>query len=177
MAQRKGRPAAGPRAEAATSLTTPLLGWVAGQARDGRVLVDFDGNVSGPIPAETTVDLAESEIASLAKARRPALLLFDRGDPRRPVIVGLVRPGPGSAMLEAILSGDPGPSATTPAAPAEVRVDGRSVVIEGRDQVTLRCGESSITLRRDGKVEIRGARIVSTSRGTHRIRGGSVQIN
>lgn len=177
MPPRRARPASAPTTSGEALVTTPLVGWVAGVARDGSVLVDYDGNEAGPLAARTTIELAREEIGRLARAKRPALLLFDRGDPRRPVLVGIVRDNPGSAILEAILSESPGRAGAAAPVPVEARVDGRNVVVEGRDQVTLRCGEASITLRRDGKVEIRGARIVSTSRGTHRIRGGSVQVN
>jgi uncharacterized protein (DUF2345 family) len=44
-------------------------------------------------------------------------------------------------------------------------------------QITLRCGESSITLTAAGKIIIRGKYIVSRSSGVQRIKGGAVQIN
>jgi len=40
---------------------------------------------------------------------------------------------------------------------AEARVDGKRVVLEGNDEVVLKCGEASITLRRDGKIILRGS--------------------
>jgi hypothetical protein len=49
--------------------------------------------------------------------------------------------------------------------------------INGREQVTLRCGKASITLTAAGKVLIRGAYVSSRSTGVNRIKGGSVQIN
>lgn len=65
-----------------------------------------------------------------------------------------------------------------PAPPVEVAlVDGKRVVIEGADEIVLRCGEASITLRRNGKVVIRGTYLESHAAGTNRIKGGSVQIN
>ena len=51
------------------------------------------------------------------------------------------------------------------------------MVIEGEHEVTLRCGDASITLRRDGKLVLRGAYIETTAKGLNRIRGGSVKIN
>jgi hypothetical protein len=44
-------------------------------------------------------------------------------------------------------------------------------------QLTITCGESSITLTAAGKIIIRGKYIVSRSSGVQRIKGGSVQIN
>jgi len=58
-----------------------------------------------------------------------------------------------------------------------VRVDGKRVVIEGQDEIVLRCGEASITLRRNGRIIVRGNYVETRSKGTNRIKGGSVQIN
>jgi uncharacterized protein DUF6484 len=145
------------------------LGWIAGV--DGRgLLVDFEGNARGrPLPAPCTVRLRRSEIDEAVASRRGAVLLFEGDDPSRPIVVGLAQPMP-AAVVEVL------PPAA-PEAPREALVDGRRVLIEAADEVVLRCGEASITLQRDGKVVVRGTRITSTARGTHRIRGGSVQIN
>jgi hypothetical protein len=51
------------------------------------------------------------------------------------------------------------------------------VTIVAAKQLTIRCGESSITLTAAGKIIIRGKYIVSRSSGVQRIKGGSVQIN
>ncbi len=53
----------------------------------------------------------------------------------------------------------------------------KELVISAAEQLTLRCGESSITLTAAGKIIIRGKYIVSRSSGVQRIKGGSVQIN
>jgi hypothetical protein len=59
----------------------------------------------------------------------------------------------------------------------EARVDGERVVLEGRDEVVLRCGEASIRLRRDGRVEIHGTRVETEALGTNRVKGAVVEIN
>jgi hypothetical protein len=51
------------------------------------------------------------------------------------------------------------------------------LVVTAAKQLTLRCGEASITLTAAGKIIIRGKYIVSRSSGVQRIKGGSVQIN
>jgi hypothetical protein len=56
-------------------------------------------------------------------------------------------------------------------------IRGRRIQIEGADEVALRCGQASITLRRNGRVVLRGAYVESRSRGTNRIKGGTVLIN
>lgn len=59
----------------------------------------------------------------------------------------------------------------------DLRVDGRRVELEGHDEVVLRCGLSSITLRRNGRVVIQGTQVETTARGANRVKGGSVEIN
>ena len=51
------------------------------------------------------------------------------------------------------------------------------LLIDAQKQITIRCGESSITLTAAGKIILRGKYIVSRSSGVQRIKGGSVQIN
>jgi len=61
----------------------------------------------------------------------------------------------------------------------EVAIDDRrdELIITANKQLTLRCGESSITLTAAGKIIIRGKYIVSRASGLQRIKGGAVQIN
>jgi hypothetical protein len=49
--------------------------------------------------------------------------------------------------------------------------------LEAVDTITLACGESSIALRADGKVTIRGEDVLVRAKGTQRIRAGTVSIN
>jgi hypothetical protein len=61
--------------------------------------------------------------------------------------------------------------------PQDVKIDGRRVTFEAKEEIVLRCGKASITLTRAGKVLIRGAYLLNRSSGVNRIKGGSVQIN
>jgi hypothetical protein len=51
------------------------------------------------------------------------------------------------------------------------------LVIEAKKNLTLKCGESSITIREDGKILIKGKDLVSHAQRMNRIKGGSVSIN
>jgi hypothetical protein len=152
------------------SLSGCRIGWIAGADSRG-LLVDYEGNPAGPLSAPSTVSFEREEIGAAVSSRQQVVLLFEGGEPARPIIVGLIQPTSSARLLEEVLS-----SPASESNPVAV-VDGRRVCIEGRDEVVLRCGEASITLQRDGKVVVRGTRITSTAKGTHRIRGGSVQIN
>lgn len=49
--------------------------------------------------------------------------------------------------------------------------------VEAKESISLKCGESAIELRKDGKVLISGKDVVSHAKRTQRIKGGSVAIN
>jgi hypothetical protein len=56
-------------------------------------------------------------------------------------------------------------------------VDGTRVRISARDEVVIQCGQASITMRRNGRIVIRGTYVETRSAGTNRIRGGQVRVN
>jgi hypothetical protein len=131
------------------------IGWIVECSADRGLLVDFPGNVRGPLAARSTVALDATTLADAIATHREVLLAFDAGDEDRPIVIGLMQPTPS----------------------VTVTVDGRRVELEGKDEVVLRCGAASITLRRNGRVTIRGAYVETRAAGTNRIKGGSVQIN
>jgi Domain of unknown function (DUF6484) len=142
-------------------------------------LVDFPGNRNGPLPARSMVPLDPAGLGEGAGGRREVVLLFEEGDPCRPIIAGFLEPAIATPALEASLEATFAESSgELPAqAPLTAEVDGRRLLIDGRDEVVIRCGESSITLRRNGKVVIRGLYVETHAAGTNRIKGGSVKIN
>ncbi|MFP2930246.1 DUF6484 domain-containing protein [Pyxidicoccus sp. 3LG] len=146
------------------------VGWVAGVDADGSVRVDFTGNRHGPLLARTTVPLEPEQWRQAARERREATLFFDDGVPSRPVLTGLLHPMPPTPFIDAVLS-------RLPEAPKEARVDNRRVLLEGHDEVVLRCGKATLILRADGRVVLRGVEVLTEAEGVHRIRGGKVKIN
>jgi hypothetical protein len=132
-----------------------LVGW------DKRSpLVDFEGNPNGPVRARLTG--AGPHVGPTGfRGRQEVVLLVDPRARQPPVLLGVLQPLDGAAS-----AGD-----------LEARVDGRRVEIEGRDEIVLRCGEASITLRRNGRVLIRGVQVETRASGVNRIKGGSVAIN
>lgn len=152
---------AGTNAEGiAVTITGILTGELIGIAEDGLTpLVLFPGQPgTAALAARTVVDLHGAHIGG------DVVLMFDGGDPARPVIMGVLRPLPGWPLAPA-----PGN--------VQVEADGERLIVGAREQLVLRCGKASITLTRAGKVLIQGSYLLSRSSGVNRIKGGSVQLN
>lgn len=132
----------------------------------GEVRVSFRGTIAA---ARILHQLDDRALEEAARERGEAVLLFEGGDPERPLLVGLLRSR--TPLVDALLAGP------LPPKPTVARVDGRRVAIEGKEEVVLQCGKASLTLRRDGKVVLRGVDLVTQADRVHKIRGGKVQVN
>jgi hypothetical protein len=136
---------------------------------DGAAVVDYRDNELGPMRARSAVVVSAEEAGDILG--KQVLLVFEDGEMARPIIVGFVR--------DHILS----PSKESPAEfgtmHSEIRFDFErsSMRIENDEEILLVCGKSSIKLRADGKVIIKGTEIVSRSSGANKIKGASVNIN
>lgn len=142
------------------------LGWLVRVDDDG-IWVDTEDNASGPLLALSVVSLSREELEAAISDRTEAVLLSVAGT-GQPVLLGLRQPLP---TLEAEL---PSPSTNEDLA---ATVDGKRVHLEGKDEVVLRCGKASITMRRNGRIVIRGVQVESRATGRNRIKGGAVLIN
>src|SRR5437868_8390823 len=81
-----------------------VLGWVAGMDARRGLLVDFPGSSGGAVPARTILSLDAASLEAAVKDRRGAVLQFEDGDPRRPVLMGLLQPTAATPLLDALLA-------------------------------------------------------------------------
>ena len=121
---------------------------------DGRPLVVFPSNPKDTaIPARALVALGPQDTGS------EVALLFEDGDPARPLILGLIveqmRPDAGRQVIR----------------------DGETVRVDAENRLELRCGKASIIMESDGRITVRGSKLVSQASGSNLIRGGSVKLN
>ncbi len=133
-----------------------LVGFADGGATPLVTYRDQPGTAA--LPARTTVNLHGAHIG------RQAVMMFEEGDPYRPIIVGCLQNENTGALSNA-------------AGHVEVDADGERLIVSAKDQIVLRCGRASITLTKEGKLILQGAYVSSQSTGVLRIKGGSVQIN
>jgi hypothetical protein len=112
------------------------------------------------VTARTTVCLRREMIGSAA------LILYEAGEPSLPIIVGtLQQPGSPEEPKHEI------------GRCVSVKADDERYEITAEREIVLRCGDSSITLTRAGKVIIKGKYIISRSSGYNKIKGAAVDIN
>jgi hypothetical protein len=144
------------------------IGKIAG-VKGSDILVDFPGNLLGPIPARLTSSV-EEKLRNTNAAGRDALLVFKENDPGQPVIIDTLY-----SLLHEIT--DRSSDTLEVKKPEEVSVDQKRICIEAQEEIVLRCGEASITLTQAGKVIIKGNYLLSRSSGANRIKGCTVRIN
>jgi hypothetical protein len=133
-----------------------VTGVLTGFSENGAPLVDFPENkIKRALIARSTLPVSETQVG------QEVVLLFERGDVAQPIIVGSIQP----------LQQPEGKGAVA------VTLDGEQLIFTAEKEIVLRCGKSSITLTRAGKVLIRGEYVLSRASGENRIKGGSVQIH
>lgn len=112
------------------------------------------------VPAKTAAPLSQQMIGT------DAVVLYENGDPRRPIIVGVLRESAEAAE-------GPGPEPRH----VSIHADSDRLTISADREIVLRCGGASVTLTRAGKIILRGSYVLSRSTGANKIKGASVDIN
>jgi len=141
----------------------------------GRPLVSFSGYTDEPLVAVSTLGITRDMIG------RQVALLFANGNLDSPVIMGLIH-SPLNALIntyentEEIVEEEAADTSSENIID-DVLIDGKRVILEGKEEIVLKCGDSSITLTKAGKILIRGKYLLNRSSGVNRIMGGSVQVN
>lgn len=126
-----------------------------------------------PRDAASVLRFPSAAAASEALLGRTVLVLADPS--AQPVIVGVVtqrlwetREPEDDSEVQVKL-----PAGVAPA----VHADRRRLDLEAADEIRLTCGKSSLVLRRDGTVVVRGVNVVSRASQSNKIRGGTISLN
>jgi len=110
--------------------------------------------------------MTKEQIAKVAEEGHLAVLIVEDGPTTMPVLIGMAPP-PKEAKLDREAS----------KRVVQADVDGRRVQIEAQDEIVFRCGKASVTLRRNGRVVIKGTYLETHSQGTNRVKGAQVRVN
>ena len=157
------------------------IGLVVGINAQGQPIVEYaQSPLSQPVPALSTLGITQQHIG------RQVALLFANGNPKNPVIMGLIH----SPLHELMADFEVAPTEAAPttvighetmrqpmAVEKGMTVNGERLVLEGKEEIVLKCGDASITLTKAGKILIRGKYVLTRSEGVNRMMGGSVQVN
>jgi len=136
-----------------TQMPTVVRGVLASVSEGGEAYVDFVGNPNDqPISALSTISVCDSSVG------REAVLMFEDGDPSRPILLGLIENQSREKSTR-------------------VQVDKESLLLTAKREIVLRCGDASITLTRAGKILIRGNYVLSSSSGVNMVKGGVIRLN
>lgn len=156
---------------------TVFIGSIYGINDEGAALIDFPENpCKEPIKAISTLPITNQHIS------RKVALLFNGGDYQQPVIIGLIH-SPLDSVIDSYELAQPSSDIKEDSREDnqvkvnDAMVDNKRIVLEGKEEIVLKCGEASITLTKEGKILIRGKYILNRSSGVNRIMGGSVQVN
>lgn len=180
--------AASPRATAAAAGAAVVLGRIVALGEGGLPSVEFPQS-GGARAARVAVQLSSEALHAALQFGYPVVLMFENGDPGLPIIVGLVQETRAPRPQSGAGTESPVPESPVPESPVsenpvrespaviEACVDGKRIRIIGEDEIVLECGSASITLRRNGRVVVRGTYVETCSEGTNRIKGGQVRIN
>jgi hypothetical protein len=144
------------------------LGTLVGVDEDGRPLVRFPGAPFNAAPARLAVSAPRPSDEEVRNGVG-VVLIFEDGDARRPIVVGMVRD---RFELPAA-----GPVALVSEETRTLSLNGSAVIVEGQDEIVLKCGLGSLTIRANGQIVIKGTRLISRASETNKIRGAAVHIN
>ena len=139
-----------------TQLPGVVTAEVVGVDGNGRPLVDCSG--TGPISALAVWIPGAPSWSDCIGAR--ILVGFINGDETQPIVIGLLEAP--AVVGNSVSAHEPVP---------------QTLRIEAGKEMVIECGEAKISLRKDGRIEIRGTHLISRSSGPNKIKGGSVFIN
>jgi hypothetical protein len=149
-----------------TAVPAFKVGTIVKISPEGRLVIDYDGNRFGPLEARC---VRRESLCDAYQAGYTVLLVFENQDPFRPIVVGVLSdicfPDPQAAEFRADLD------------PRNATIDGNRIRLRAHEEILLECGQSSLLLRSDGKVIVKGVEIVSRASRTNKVRGACVKIN
>lgn len=130
-----------------TLITGIIIGTIADISAGGDLFVIYNQN-------QTAMNSKSLCVISPKDQGRQCALMFENGDPARPIVMGLLH--------HPVLT---------------INTIEEQQDIKAVEKIELQCGKASLTLSADGKIELRGTKITSHSTGLNQIRGASVKLN
>ncbi len=146
------------------SIYGPRVGRFSSIENNGKIYIDFEGNTGGPVLAKSCVKVSQKD------KEKNLFLMFEMNDPAHPVIVGLFEERHAFDVHKHELN-------VSREKIKNIEIDGERFIFNAKKEIVLQCGKGSITIRKDGKIIIKGSNLLSRASGQNKIKGGSVAIN
>ncbi|MEJ2046354.1 MAG: hypothetical protein P8X74_20675 [Reinekea sp.] len=135
----------------------------------GTILVQWENYP--PTPARYQDGLDIRKLIGPENEGREVMITFLTNDITQPVITCILG-NVVNDIVQRALTSDPAEESVK-----SIFRDGETVITATPEQLTLACGKSSLILKANGKVIIKGENIFSRAAESNRIKGGSVDIN
>ena len=131
---------------------------------DHQIMIAYERNLMPLVqPALATIEISDADIS-----RQVALLFTEQG---QPIVMGFITaPVISSAASNSVVNPD-----NTMA--FNIVQDGEHCQIQASKSITLKCGESSISMNNKGEIAINGESITSKARKKNNIIGGTINLN
>ena len=136
---------------------------------DTRILIDYPGNLHGVLPARSAVAIPKSHERK-SSIPLQVILVFENGDISLPFIIGIINSEQQLLNKKKVIK-DPIDHEKN------LVIESDTLILSGREKVTLQCGKGSITLKKDGKIIIKGVELVSRASESNKIKGCTVSVN
>ncbi|MFT5717161.1 MAG: hypothetical protein ACI9T7_001347 [Oleiphilaceae bacterium] len=163
-----------------TSHGSLLVGKVVSVNDHGNPMIAYDETTQiQPIEALTTVPINEVSVG------KDVAISFAQNQGGVPIVMGVIR-----RILDDVISqqvhdfsssaavqGEESNQLNAAVVKPEIIVDGNKLELSAADEITLRCGKSSITLNKNGKILIKGEHMLNRTSGSYKIKSGSIQLN
>ena len=128
---------------------------------DNQIMIAYERNLMPLVkPALATIEISAADIS-----RQVALLFTEQG---QPIVMGFITAP--VVKTESTINPD-----NTMA--FDIVQDGEHCQIQASKSITLKCGESSISMNSKGEIAINGESITSKARKKHNILGGTINLN
>ena len=151
-----------------SAIMSPAVASIAPTDNPGIIMVKYSKNSSKP--ARLLSHINRQDLMKKESVGKQVMIVFENGNPDLPVIIGVME-----NVLEDLVCMEV--TTNSDENSFETNVDGKRIQIEAESEIVLKCGKGSITIKKEGKIVVRGTEIISRASGTNKIKGSNIKLN
>ena len=150
-------------------LQSILVGEIIEISGDGVAILEVPG-IARPVAAKTVVQFNNDSGTAESLVGQQVVVIIQEQPAQDVIILGLVN----DAIM---INGCADVRSDEISTKSTKTVKGQRVEIEARDELQLKCGKSTIVLRSDGAVIVKGENISSRAKRHNKLKGAQISIN